>query len=230
MPKQVDAIGRRALICDAVIDVAASEGFSAVTIRRVAAHMGTSTTAITHYFPSRSELIREATSQALERFAVLLEDAISPEEGIEALVAFAVFASHDAPEPLRAFWRSTVKDATTDVRVHHALAQFDARWERQLDEVVQRVIDEVHATNGKVLTDAVNVIISGIVSLTAEEAPLGVMRSRKEISSLARFMLDATLAHLPKRSAGKPDSTVSHVTGQTARPHESRDSTSDTST
>ena len=48
---------------EATIRVIATEGVPAVTIRRVAREVGRSTSAITHYFADRDELLREAVSE-----------------------------------------------------------------------------------------------------------------------------------------------------------------------
>lgn len=52
-------------VVQATLRVIAADGFRAVTVRRVAAEVGRSTTAVTHYFTDRDALLREAVAGAL---------------------------------------------------------------------------------------------------------------------------------------------------------------------
>ncbi|MFD3746618.1 TetR/AcrR family transcriptional regulator [Nocardia sp. NPDC058633] len=57
MPRTVDHAQRRAEIADAVARVAARDGLHAVTIRAVAAEVGSSLRLVQYYFPSKAELL-----------------------------------------------------------------------------------------------------------------------------------------------------------------------------
>ncbi|MFW6597708.1 TetR/AcrR family transcriptional regulator [Propionibacteriaceae bacterium Y2011] len=57
MPKFVDHDARRRAIADAVIELAATEGLPAVTLRRVAGQLGGSMGAVQYYFSSRDEML-----------------------------------------------------------------------------------------------------------------------------------------------------------------------------
>lgn len=70
----------------------AREGLSGTTVRRVADELGGSTTAVTHYFASRDELLRaaveDAYSTAAARMTAAAEDAA--EDGALAMLAAAL--------------------------------------------------------------------------------------------------------------------------------------------
>ncbi len=53
----LDHDARRREIADVVVEVIAREGLEAATIRRIAAEVGVSTTAITHYFADKDEML-----------------------------------------------------------------------------------------------------------------------------------------------------------------------------
>lgn len=73
----IDHDERRQQIAQAAIDVIAREGLDAATIRRIAAEVGFSTTAVTHYFANKQELLvwtygvlaREGIERFQEAFA-----------------------------------------------------------------------------------------------------------------------------------------------------------------
>jgi AcrR family transcriptional regulator len=64
LPKIVDLAAKRAEFAAASLDVIASEGLAAATMRRIAAKAGASTGAITHYFEGREALLIEAVRAA----------------------------------------------------------------------------------------------------------------------------------------------------------------------
>lgn len=57
MPKQVDHHGRRSLIADALMRVAAEHGPEAVSLRNIAAAAGVSTGMVQHYFGTKDEMM-----------------------------------------------------------------------------------------------------------------------------------------------------------------------------
>lgn len=64
MPKLVDIESRRAQFAAASLDVIASEGLAAATMRRIATQAGVTTGAITNYFEGREALLLEAVRTA----------------------------------------------------------------------------------------------------------------------------------------------------------------------
>jgi TetR/AcrR family transcriptional regulator, transcriptional repressor of bet genes len=71
--KWVDHEQRRRRIAEVAIDVIASEGLGAATVRRIAIEVGFSTTAVTHYFADKQELLgwtfQNLADLGVDRFA-----------------------------------------------------------------------------------------------------------------------------------------------------------------
>jgi AcrR family transcriptional regulator len=67
MPRVVDHEERRAQVAAAVWRVVSAEGLEAVTVRRVAAETGMSTSVVSHYFAGKHDLLRLAFRLALDR-------------------------------------------------------------------------------------------------------------------------------------------------------------------
>ena len=82
MPRAVDPAVRLRQIDSAVLHLVAHEGIAAVTFRRVAAELGASTTAVTHFVPDRETLLDRAFS------------------ALRAEVAAAITAAEAHPAPL----------------------------------------------------------------------------------------------------------------------------------
>lgn len=190
MPKVVDAATRRREIHSAACALAVEAGFAGVTIRAVAARMGASTSVVTHYFPSREELVSSALDQALDRFWQGLPTAPPPTGGpmgIQAFVEHAVFSS--APE-LRDVWMRAVVDAPGDPVVRASLDRFDRRWDATVSTLVDALALDEAAT--RLLIDQLDIIVSGAVTTGVEGVPDADRRAA--VSSL--------LAHLLARGAG----------------------------
>jgi AcrR family transcriptional regulator len=68
MPAKGDHDARRAQVSEAVWRVLATRGFGGLTLRAVAAELGSSTGLLTHYFPSKRALVWHALDVAEERF------------------------------------------------------------------------------------------------------------------------------------------------------------------
>lgn len=76
MPMEIDLTQRLATIAEATLDLVATGGIDAVSIRAVAKRVGGSTTLVTNYLPTREDLLRNAVEHAFrawdeetERFA-----------------------------------------------------------------------------------------------------------------------------------------------------------------
>jgi TetR/AcrR family transcriptional regulator, transcriptional repressor of bet genes len=94
VPKIVDITTKRAELVDASLDVIANDGLAGATLRRIAAHMGTSTGSITHYFNGRDALLVEAVRTAHEAAGVRMTRAlgilVDPASRLEAVVLEAL--------------------------------------------------------------------------------------------------------------------------------------------
>jgi AcrR family transcriptional regulator len=67
MPRLVDHEERRARVAAAVWSVVSAEGLEAVTVRRVAAETGMSTSVVSHYFAGKDELLALAFRLVVDR-------------------------------------------------------------------------------------------------------------------------------------------------------------------
>jgi AcrR family transcriptional regulator len=67
MPRVVDHEERRAQVAAAVRRVVSADGLEAVTVRRVAAETGMSTSVVSHYFAGKDDLVRLAFRLVLDR-------------------------------------------------------------------------------------------------------------------------------------------------------------------
>jgi AcrR family transcriptional regulator len=81
MPIDIEPKVRLAQIAEATMRVAETRGADGVTIRAVAEEMGGSTTLVTNYIPSRTQLIKNAVLHALEGWQ---EDFDNEREGVAA--------------------------------------------------------------------------------------------------------------------------------------------------
>lgn len=120
MPIQVDVQQRRTAIAEATFRVAARKGLGAVTIRSVAAELGASTTVITNYLPTRTELLANAIDRLTDEWLAEL-DALSGGDDPAAALANVMEAavSWDGDELLRCqFWVAVLSepDRTADVQ------------------------------------------------------------------------------------------------------------------
>ena len=123
MPKDIDREARLQAIAEATIRVARTSGANAVTIRAVARELGGSTTLVTNYLPSRSELILNVLDRASARWRAEYEgaaDGLSAAERFEALVSWE--PEPDEVEPvLRALILEIVANAETEPALRDAL-------------------------------------------------------------------------------------------------------------
>jgi AcrR family transcriptional regulator len=161
VPRQVDRSTRLDALCDAVHDLVVEEGFGAVTVRRVAARVGASTSAVTHYVTDRDELVRAAVQRETARRRALLDGRVAPLDGaagVRSLVEWAVLG------PARAshrFWLALVVGAQSDPVLREELDAFNRWWCERLDRFVADLDPAPVAPDAVV--DAVTVIVDGMV-------------------------------------------------------------------
>lgn len=106
MPIQVDVDQRRRDIAEATFAVAARDGLAAVTLRSVAAELGGSTTAITNYLPTRTDLLVNAVDELGREWIDELSNILAEDQGPAALRRMMRAAvTWDQDEHLRCiFW------------------------------------------------------------------------------------------------------------------------------
>jgi DNA-binding transcriptional regulator YbjK len=122
--------GRRSRILAATLDVIKTDGISAVSYRRVAAHAEVPLGSMTYYFPTLEGLILSAldsTRGELEpRYAAPLRDARSPADVVDALVDATI---------------GSTSPTLTDIRLYEEIRHYGAR-DPKVAAVLQAVEDD----------------------------------------------------------------------------------------
>lgn len=189
MPRQVDHQARRQAICDAVLLAAVREGFGQVTIRRVAAEAGASTSVVTHYVAGREELLRLTVRREVARRQAQLEALLAgvrPEGRLRAVIEWSVLG---LDETTHRAWLALVVGAQTEPVLRRELDGFNAWW----DTLLARCIRQLGAPSGlpaDTLVDAINVVVDGMIMARFEEAePWPSPRHRRTLDALLRSIL-----------------------------------------
>ena len=141
-PAKVDHDARRRDVAQAVWRVLAETGFAGLSLRAVAAEMGATTGLLTHYFPSKRDLVVHALDIVHERTDRRLGDADAPGlDGLRARLHAVLPTSEDDAVLSRiwvGFWDLALVDA--DLSAHEA-ARYD-RWRGRLRPLVRRAMDD----------------------------------------------------------------------------------------
>jgi AcrR family transcriptional regulator len=151
---------------EATLRVIATEGVPAVTIRRVARELGRSTSAITHYFADRDELLREAVSETLaerqEQIETLLLTADDP------LVTFLEWSIEADPHGV---WGAIVAASRVGIEpeITDRAWAFDQWWSDRLVQLLQGRCAK--SMNPQEVADAIGVVVEGLI-LSVEASTL----------------------------------------------------------
>ncbi len=189
MPIQVDVDQRRRDIAQATFAVAARDGLPAVTLRSVASELGTSTTAITNYLPTRADLLVNAVDQMgdewLEELAEILEAGLGPGQ-LRELMRASVTWDHD--EQLRcAFWVALLTARGRDDEVDRHLESTAAA----VRDVIEQVVEACGHPDPEVAADMLFLFAQGVfVSIVEAPAQWPVAR----LVEAADAVVDAVLA------------------------------------
>lgn len=143
---------------EATIRVIATEGVPAVTIRRVAREVGHSTSAITHYFADRDELLREAVSETLAERQEEIEAMLLTAE--DPLVTFLEWSIEADPHGV---WGAIV--AASRVGIEREITdrawEFDQWWSDRLVHLLEgRCAKGIDAQEA---ADAIGVVVEGLI-------------------------------------------------------------------
>ena len=140
MPAPTDHILRRVELADHAIDLIAEEGLEAVTIRRLAAVTGFSTTVVTHYFPNKQALLFKVYERCAERAQERVDQAFAKDPGdvgkcLEALLAIGEEARKGWKVNI-AFWPHALKDGP--------LRERQLWWTRKAEQTVTSAIQRAY--------------------------------------------------------------------------------------
>ena len=153
MPRTVDEMDRGRQIEAATIRTIATHGVAGVTIRRVAAELGRSTTTVTHYVDDREDLLELAVGGALGARRAQLEDVLA-----------------DAADPLWTLVEWSVQ--LEEVEVWPALAAATAA---NVDPVVSRLVRDFERWWGELAAKLVNGRLRPGISVDAAVDAIGVV-------------------------------------------------------
>lgn len=143
---------------EATIRVIAAEGVPAVTIRRVAREVGRSTSAITHYFADRDELLREAVSDTLAQRQEQIEAMLLTAE--DPLATFLEWSIEADPHGV---WWAIVAASRVGIEpeVTDRAWEFDQWWWDRLVHLLQGRCER--GVDAHEVADAISVVIEGLI-------------------------------------------------------------------
>lgn len=145
MPKIVDHEQRRQSIIDGMWTIVQRDGFSAVSVRSIAAEVGLSKSTIAHYFASQDEILAVAVQQHIDvnnaKFQALDVATCTPEVALKALL----LAIPTTPEQRRQsqVWLALLEHSQSSPQVAETLAHMNREIRTAINALLQAL-----ATNG----------------------------------------------------------------------------------
>lgn len=179
MPRQVDAASRRAAIAAAAHAVAVESGVAAVSFRKVAEQLGwPSTTAITHYVPTRGELLHLTFHHAFDK----LESRGTPVmKHLPARAALAFLIEWALP--LRAetrliarLWLEVVIESDRQPELRELITAHMSWYRGELRQLIER-LDVTMSTD--LATDLIATALDGIALAALAEPDLWPARRQR---------------------------------------------------
>ncbi|MTA31001.1 MAG: TetR family transcriptional regulator [Actinobacteria bacterium] len=164
-----ETMGMPEQVIEATLRVIEVGGVKEVTVRKVAEELGRSTTVVTHYFPTREDLLDAALSQS---FAQSKEQAmVFIKDGKDALWAFmnwSVSAKH------RRVWLQLVAAylAGLDPHVSKQIDDFIEWWDDQLLKLLKGRV--APGRTAQELCDIIGVVVEGILLSSDRELASGM--------------------------------------------------------
>jgi len=185
VPCYVDPVQRKNAILDAASDALGEEGYARFTLRSLARRMGGSSTLVTHYFPTKDELISALVDRVLEE-AEVKRDEIK-----------AIADPHDRLHAVIEYFLPLDEEALTQERVRVALAshkgsepaveEFFARMEPGMRDLFRvGLTGFVKPKEVEGLVDVVRAWTSGVVLSTVEHPE--IWTRKRQLAALERFI------------------------------------------
>jgi AcrR family transcriptional regulator len=163
------AMGMPEQVIEATLRVIEVGGVKEVTVRKVAEELGRSTTVITHYFPTREDLLNSALTQS---FTQSKEQALLFMQGSKdelwAFLLWSVSAEH------RKVWLQLVAAylAGLDPHVSKQIDDFVDWWDSQLLKLLKGRIAQ--GRTSQEVCDAIGVVVEGILLSSGRELASGM--------------------------------------------------------
>jgi len=172
-------------VIEATLKVIELGGVKEVTVRKVAEELGRSTTVITHYFPTREDLLDAALTQS---FAHSKEQALLFMQGSQdefwAFLDWSISAEH------RKVWLQLVAAylAGLDPHVSKQIDEFVAWWDDQLLKLLKT--RGIPGQASQELCDVIGVVVEGILLSSDRELASG-MTSEKLLRTVISPLLNS---------------------------------------
>jgi AcrR family transcriptional regulator len=161
-PKRKSAQARRREILDAVIDIATTEGFAAISARDVAVHVGVAPGLIHHYFESMDELLAES-------FGMWADDSLAQLKEISASesprVALALTVVNLTPE--QRIWNDALSAAARYRHLRDRAKRLSEEYLAHVASLIQAGVDEgqFHCTDPRTSAWRIILILDGTVAM-----------------------------------------------------------------
>jgi len=167
MPVAVDHDVRRREVAEAVWRVLAATGFAGLSLRAVARELGATTGLLTHYFASKRELVAHALEVVHRRTAARMEEAETPDRGVEGLRVRlrGVLVDDEEATILSKVWVGFWDLALADVELGLVEAARYERWRDRLRPLVDEAMaaGELAARDRETVVDVLTAFTHGLV-------------------------------------------------------------------
>ncbi|MEN8723336.1 MAG: TetR/AcrR family transcriptional regulator [Alphaproteobacteria bacterium] len=164
MPKFVNHEEKRRELIIEAMNLVASEGYEATSMRRIAGAAGCTTGTLTHYFPDRASILiamlRYVHEQATKRMQDCLDDEAAPKEQLTAVLREALPLRPESYREWRvwlAFWGAGNTNRKL-VAEHQARYQ---EWHRLLEQLVTTVMSKQSGGNPKTVALHLIALVDG---------------------------------------------------------------------
>lgn len=179
-------------VVHATLRVIATDGFRAVTIRRVAAEVERSTTAVTHYFADRDTLLRETVRGALNERRASADSVIhGAEDPAWAFLEWSITADPDG------VWPAVVAASAAGIEpeIVEEARRFDDWWINRLSQLLEGRC--ARGVDPGLLAEAIGIAIDGFV------LGLGISGSTaRDRQRLLHILVDPLLPSIPPKGPG----------------------------
>ena len=185
MPIFVDHDERRVQIVTAALQVLGEQGFAKFTLKAVGAQMGGSVTLVTHYFPTRDELLDAVLEWVLAEARATQEDLLGitdPHERLEAVVRYFLPMTDDS---------LMIERARVAVASHRKSEPLIADHTERIDPVMREVVrrgveDFVPPERLEATIDLIRLWTAGVVLTTIEHPE--AWTPERQIEALQQFV------------------------------------------
>ncbi len=188
VPRFVDHDQRRGFVTEVAAELVAASGVESLTVRRVAAAAGFSTTVVSHYFEDKRDLLRSTFRAAARRSSQQFEAAARADGHTISSCLEALLPLDDATRRdwklFLAFWAMAASDDELNAEHRHRL--------RTARNRIQRVLSEDHAATGRDLKATASSLLTSVHGIASQAMfDPEYWTPRRQVDEL-RFALAAT--------------------------------------